>query len=66
MNLDGSGASGAEHQALDALIYTILEQRASARAEKDWATADRMRDVLAAAGITVKDGAQGSTWSLNA
>lgn len=66
MNLDGSGASGAERQALDALIHTILEQRASARAEKDWATADRMRDVLAAAGITVKDGAQGSTWSLNA
>ena len=66
MNLDGSGASGAEHQALDALIHTILEQRASARAEKDWVTADRMRDVLAAAGITVKDGAQGSTWSLNA
>ena len=66
MNLDGSGASGVEHQALDALIHTILEQRASARAEKDWATADRMRDVLAAAGITVKDGAQGSTWSLNA
>ena len=66
MNLDGSGASGAEHQALDALIHTILEQRASARAEKDWATADRMRDVLAAAGITVKAGAQGSTWSLNA
>ena len=66
MNLDGLGASGAEHQALDALIHTILEQRASARAEKDWATADRMRDVLAAAGITVKDGAQGSTWSLNA
>lgn len=66
MNLNGSGASGAEHQALDALIHTILEQRASARAEKDWATADRMRDVLAAAGITVKDGAQGSTWSLNA
>lgn len=66
MNLDGSGASGAEHQALDALIHTILEQRASARAEKDWATADRMRDVLAAAGITVKDGAQGSTWSRNA
>ena len=66
MNLDGSGASGAEYQALDALIHTILEQRASARAEKDWATADRMRDVLAAAGITVKDGAQGSTWSLNA
>ena len=65
MNLDGSGASGAEHQALDTLIHTILEQRASARAEKDWATADRMRDVLAAAGITVKDGAQGSTWSLN-
>ena len=66
MNLDGSGASGAEHQALDALIHTILEQRASARAEKDWATADRMRGFLAAAGITVKDGAQGSTWSHNA
>ena len=42
MNLDGSGASGAEHQALDALIHTILEQRASARAEKELGNADRI------------------------
>lgn len=53
-----------EHAALDSLIQTMLTQRAEARDAKDWARADQIRDALAAAGITVKDGATGSTWSL--
>ncbi|HIY95732.1 MAG TPA: cysteine--tRNA ligase [Candidatus Rothia avicola] len=53
-----------EHAALDSLIQTMLTQRAEAREAKDWARADQIRDALAAAGITVKDGATGSTWSL--
>ncbi|WP_237225358.1 cysteine--tRNA ligase [Rothia nasisuis] len=54
-----------EHAALDSLIQTMLTQRAEARAAKDWARADQIRDALAAAGITVKDGVDGSTWSLS-
>lgn len=53
-----------EHAALDSLIQTMLTQRAEAREAKDWARADQIRDALAAAGITVKDGASGSTWSI--
>ena len=53
-----------EHAALDSLIQTMLTQRAEAREAKDWARADQIRDALAAAGITVKDGAAVSTWSL--
>lgn len=61
----GSAANEAgEHAALDSLIQTMLTQRAEAREAKDWARADQIRDALAAAGITVKDGASGSTWSL--
>ena len=38
--------------------------RDRARADKDWATADRIRDALAAAGVVVEDGADGATWRL--
>lgn len=51
--------------ALDVLVKAELERRAQARAEKDWATADEVRDRLAAAGITVTDTADGPQWSLN-
>lgn len=65
MNLNGSGAGGgAEHQALDSLVRQLLEQRAQARADKDWALADQIRDQLADAGVVVKDGVQGSAWSV--
>ncbi|WP_146364244.1 cysteine--tRNA ligase [Arthrobacter yangruifuii] len=55
---------GPEHGALDALVQAQLEERRSARAAKDWARADAIRDSLAAAGITVEDSADGATWSL--
>jgi cysteinyl-tRNA synthetase len=41
----------------------LLEQRASARAAKDWATADALRDQLAGLGVAVADGPEGQTWS---
>lgn len=62
---DGVRIGSGEHEALDSLIQTMLAQRAEAREAKDWARADEIRDALAAAGITVKDGASGSSWSLN-
>ncbi|MDY3049244.1 MAG: cysteine--tRNA ligase [Rothia sp. (in: high G+C Gram-positive bacteria)] len=67
MSFSQAGAAGqgaGEHAALDALIQAMLTQRAQAREAKDWARADQIRDALAAAGITVKDGPSGSSWSL--
>jgi len=59
----GSG-SAAELGALDVLVAAQLEARARARAEKNWAESDRIRDLLAEAGVEVADSATGSTWSL--
>lgn len=64
MSFNAEGTSGAEHEALDAMIQAVLAERADARAQKDWAKADAMRDLLASAGVQVKDGANGSSWSV--
>jgi cysteinyl-tRNA synthetase len=55
---------GKEHSALAELVEAQLEARAKARANKDWATSDAIRDTLAAAGVVVEDGPDGATWSL--
>lgn len=60
---DDNGES-AEHAALDALITDQLERRAQARKSRDFATADAIRDSLNAAGITIEDTPQGSTWNI--
>ncbi|QRQ67915.1 cysteine--tRNA ligase [Corynebacterium tuberculostearicum] len=60
---DGAQASGAD-AALDALVQAELERRTQARADKEFATADAVRDRLAAAGITITDTPDGPTWSL--
>ena len=41
----------------------VLELRQQARTNKDWTTSDKIRDGLAAAGITVKDSKEGTSWS---
>ena len=41
----------------------VLDMRKSARENKDWTTSDKIRDGLAAAGIVVKDGKEGTTWN---
>jgi cysteinyl-tRNA synthetase len=51
-------------RALDALVQTMITQRADARAAKDWAAADRIRDAIAAAGIALEDGPDGTHWSV--
>ena len=51
--------------AMDHAMKLILELRQDARAEKNWDVADKIRDALSAAEITVKDGKDGSSWSIN-
>ncbi|WP_045821879.1 cysteine--tRNA ligase [Williamsia herbipolensis] len=50
--------------ALDVLIRAELDRRATARANKDYATADAVRDRLAQAGVDVTDTADGAQWNL--
>jgi cysteinyl-tRNA synthetase len=52
------------HRALGALVTAELAVRQEARATKDWAAADAVRDRLAAAGIAVEDSPTGPRWSL--
>ena len=59
-----SSSSNGNSKALDVLVEAELERRATARAEKDWATADEVRDRLARAGIEVTDTAEGPQWQV--
>jgi cysteinyl-tRNA synthetase len=52
--------------AVDVLVAGLLEQRAEARASKDFATADAIRDRIKAAGIEIEDTPDGPKWSLEA
>ncbi len=57
--------SGATDVAMAKLIEKLLEDRQTAREGRDFVTADRVRDELKAAGITIEDGPTGSHWSLD-
>jgi cysteinyl-tRNA synthetase len=59
-----AAAGGGAETALDALVAEMIAQRARARADKDWAAADRIRDAIAAAGITLEDTPAGTHWSI--
>jgi cysteinyl-tRNA synthetase len=48
---------------LSPVMDLVLELRQEAREKKDWPTSDKIRDGLAAAGIVVKDGKEGTSWS---
>ena len=65
--VDDEAGQGSEkwEKALDGAMEIVLESRRKAREEKNWAESDRIRDRLAAAGISVKDTKEGATWSIN-
>jgi cysteinyl-tRNA synthetase len=56
--------AGGSKDTLDALVQVVAEQRAQARARKDFAAADAIRDGLDAIGIKLEDTADGVRWTL--
>jgi cysteinyl-tRNA synthetase len=50
---------------MDGLMNLLLSIRAQAKANKDFATSDKIRDELIKLNFTIKDGKDGSTWSKN-
>ena len=51
-----------DDQVLDALVKEFIQLRAEAKARRDFAASDAIRDKLAAAGILLKDTKEGTTW----
>ncbi len=65
LRLAASGGSAAREEAFGKVVDMVLDLRAKAKAAKDWATSDQIRDALAAAGFEVKDTKDGAVWKLN-
>ena len=59
------GNNAARDDAFGKVVDMLLEQRMKAKANKDWATSDLIRDRLAALGFEVKDTKDGFSWKLN-
>ena len=60
----GSGSDDRLGHAIDVLVASLLEQRETARAARDFATADAIRDRIKAAGIEIEDTPSGPKWSV--
>ncbi|WP_020578967.1 cysteine--tRNA ligase [Actinopolymorpha alba] len=58
------GEDDALRRATDSLVRALLVQREEARARKDWAAADAVREQLRAAGVEVTDTPHGARWSV--
>ena len=61
---EDAGGNSSREEAFGKVVDMLLEQRRIAKANKDWATSDRIRDELAALGFEVKDTKDGFSWSL--
>ena len=59
------GGGSDREEAFGKVVDMLLEQRAIAKANKDWGTSDRIRNELTALGFEIKDTKEGTTWKLN-
>ncbi|WP_339652023.1 cysteine--tRNA ligase [uncultured Maribacter sp.] len=64
LGLENKSSSDADTEKLAGVVELLIELRKSARENKDFATSDKIRDQLAALGIQLKDGKEGTTYSL--
>jgi cysteinyl-tRNA synthetase len=58
------GVAGPVEAELDPALQALLDERAAARAARDWAASDRLRDELLARGVAVEDTRDGQRWRL--
>ena len=65
LSVQHAEANAQREEAFGKVVDMVLDLRAKAKANKDWATSDQIRDALAAAGFEVKDTKDGATWRLN-
>ena len=63
LKADHQTASG-DSEALNDVVALLMKLRAEAKANKDWATSDKIRNELAAIGFDIKDGKDGVSWEL--
>lgn len=59
-------ASDGDDALLDGVMQLVIELRANAKENKDWTTADKIREKLAALQVQIKDAKEGSTWEYDA
>jgi len=59
-NLEALGLLGMT----EVYVLKVIKERTRAREEKDWASADRIRDELGAKGIILQDGSEGTSWTM--
>lgn len=64
LGLKDEAADGDTSNYLEGLMELIIDLRQRARSNKDWDTADKIRDTLDALEIQLKDGKEGTSWSL--
>lgn len=64
LGLVDNEAAGNDSGIVDGLMQTIINIRKEARAKKDWATSDLIRDELSKLNIALKDGKEGTTWNI--
>jgi cysteinyl-tRNA synthetase len=57
-------AEAGNSEVLNEVVALLMKLRAEAKANKDWATSDKIRNELAAIGFDIKDGKDGVSWEL--
>ena len=66
LDLVEESAADAGDDALAERVESLIARRTAARAARDWSEADAVRDELAALGVEIKDGPEGTTWARKA
>ena len=65
LGLEQETSAGGDDDRTDGLMGVLCDLRAEAKANKDWATADLIRDRLAGMGVQIKDGKDGTSWTFD-
>ena len=63
LGLEDEKAQGSSEELIGGLVQMVIDARVTAKANKDWATSDKIRDALKAIGIQLKDTKDGAEWS---